>query len=250
MFSISGLLAFMGGSIVIIAVLSISVVAAAGLAVVITKLVKKHRQTKNKKQAINTKAKSEEKAESKQESKNKTDIDEHKDEVTSKKVAPKKVAPKKVAPKKVVPKKVAPEEDVSAEDLKADSKFKYVYSIKLDTGHESETTRMGWKTNDKTSAVASLMSRKNAYGIAYMNKNIKAISFQAKYPDKNGNVKTFTKSYDLYNDRETTIEAFKKDFETFTSTFKNEKVKDASNECDSNKKASTVVDNSEEVEMK
>lgn len=240
MFSISGLLAFMGGSVVIIAVLSISVVAAAGLAVVITKLVKKHRQTKNKKQAINTKAKSEEKAESKQESKNKTDIDEHKDEVTSKKVAPKKVAPKKVAP----------EEDVSAEDLKADSKFKYVYSIKLDTGHESETTRMGWKTNDKTSAVASLMSRKNAYGIAYMNKNIKAISFQAKYPDKNGNVKTFAKSYDLYNDRETTIEAFKKDFETFTSTFKNEKVKDASNECDSNKKASTVVDNSEEVEMK
>ena len=245
MFSISGLLAFMGGSVVIIAVLSISVVAAAGLAVVITKLVKKHRQTKNKEQAVKTKAKSEEKAESKQESKNKTDIDEHKDEVTSKKVAPKKVAPKKVAPKKV-----APEEDVSAEDLKADSKFKYVYSIKLDTGHESEATRMGWKTNDKTSAVASLMSRKNAYGIAYMNKNIKAISFQAKYPDKNGNVKTFTKSYDLYNDRETTIEAFKKDFETFTSTFKDEKVKDASNECDSNKKASTIVDNSEEAEMK
>lgn len=237
MFSISGLLAFMGGSVVIIAVLSISVVAAVGLTIVITKLVKKHRQTKNKnkEQAINTKAKSEEKAESEQESKSETDIDEHKGEVT---------------PQKVAPKKVAPEEDVSAEDLKADSKFKYVYSIKLDTGHESETTSMGWKTNDKTSAVASLMSRKNAYGIAYLNKNIKAISFQAKYPDKNGNVKTFTKSYDLYNDRETTIEAFKKDFETFTSTFKDEKVKDASNECDSNKKASTVVDNSEEVEMK
>ena len=242
MFSISGLLAFMGGSVVIIAVLSISVVAAVGLTIVITKLVKKHRQTKNKnkEQAINTKAKSEEKAESEQESKSETDIDEHKGEVT----------PQKVAPKKVAPKKVAPEEDVSAEDLKADSKFKYVYSIKLDTGHESETTSMGWKTNDKTSAVASLMSRKNAYGIAYLNKNIKAISFQAKYPDKNGNVKIFTKSYDLYNDRETTIEAFKKDFETFTSTFKDEKVKDASNECDSNKKASTVVDNSEEVEMK
>lgn len=240
MFSISGLLAFMGGSVVIIAVLSISALAAAGLAVVITKLVKKHKQTKNKEQAINTKAKSEEKAESEQESKSETDINEHKGEVT----------PQKVTPKKVVPKKVAPEEDVSAEDLKADSKFKYVYIIKLDTGHESEITRMGWKTNDKTSAVASLMSRKNAYGIAYLNKNIKAISFQAKYPDKNGNVKTFSKSYDLYNDRETTIEAFKKDFETFTSTFKDEKVKDASNECDSNKKASTIVDNSEEVEMK
>ena len=242
MFSISGLLAFMGGSVVIIAVLSISALAAAGLAVVITKLVKKHRQTKNKnkEQAVNTKAKSEEKAESEQESKSETDINEHKGEVT----------PQKVTPKKVVPKKVAPEEDVSAEDLKADSKFKYVYSIKLDTGNESEITRMGWKTNDKTSAVASLMSRKNAYGIAYLNKNIKAISFQAKYPDKNGNVKTFAKSYDLYNDRETTIEAFKKDFETFTSTFKDEKVRDASNECDSNKKASTIVDNSEEVEMK
>lgn len=240
MFSISGLLAFMGGSVVIIAVLSISALAAAGLAVVITKLVKKHKQTKNKEQAINTKAKSEEKAESEQESKSETDINEHKGEVT----------PQKVTPKKVVPKKVAPEEDVSAEDLKADSKFKYVYIIKLDTGHESEITRMGWKTNDKTSAVASLMSRKNAYGIAYLNKNIKAISFQAKYPDKNGNVKTFSKSYDLYNDRETTIEAFKKDFETFTSTFKDEKVKDASNECDSNKKASTIVDNSEEAEMK
>lgn len=242
MFSISGLLAFMGGSVVIIAVLSISALAAAGLAVVITKLVKKHRQTKNKnkEQAINTKAKSEEKAESEQESKSETDINDHKGEVT----------PQKVTPKKVVPKKVAPEEDVSAEDLKADSKFKYVYSIKLDTGHESEITRMGWKTNDKTSAVASLMSRKNVYGIAYLNKNIKAISFQAKYPDKNGNVKTFAKSYDLYNDRETTIEAFKKDFETFTSTFKDEKVKDASNECDSNNKASTIVDNSEEVEMK
>ena len=240
MFSISGLLAFMGGSVVIIAVLSISALAAAGLAVVITKLVKKHKQTKNKEQAVNTKAKSEEKAESEQESKSETDINEHKGEVT----------PQKVIPKKVVPKKVAPEADVSAEDLKADSKFKYVYIIKLDTGHESEITRMGWKTNDKTSAVASLMSRKNAYGIAYLNKNIKAISFQAKYPDKNGNVKTFSKSYDLYNDRETTIEAFKKDFEIFTSTFKDEKVKDASNECDSNKKASTIVDNSEEAEMK
>ena len=237
MFSISGLLAFMGGSVVIIAVLAVSALAAAGLAIVITKLVKKHKQTKNKEQAVNTKSKSKEDEKVKTETKREVKVQKQGVVKDDKKT-------------KVVSKAKKPEEDVSAKDLKVDSKFKYVYNIKFDTGHESETTSMGWKTNDKTSAVASLMSRKNAYGIAYMNKSVKAISFQAKYPDENGNVKTFTKSYDLYSDRETTIEAFKKDFETFTSIFKDEKVKDASNERDSNKKASTVVDDSEEVEMK
>jgi len=237
MFSISGLLAFMGGSVVMIAGLIILVLAAVGLTMVITKLVKKRKQAKNKEQALNTKSKSKEDEKVKTETKQEVKVQKQQVVKDDKKT-------------KVVSKAKKPEEDVSAEDLKADSKFKYVYNIKFDTGHESETTSMGWKTNDKTSAVASLMSRKNAYGIAYMNKSVKAISFQAKYPDENGNVKTFTKSYDLYNDRETTIEAFKKDFETFTSTFKDEKVKDASNERDSNKKASTVVDDSEEVEMK
>ena len=237
MFSISGLLAFMGGSVVMIAGLIILVLAAVGLTMVITKLVKKHKQAKNKEQALNTKSKSKEDEKVKTETKQEVKVQKQQVVKDDKKT-------------EVVSKAKKPEEDVSAEDLKADSKFKYVYNIKFDTGHESETTSMGWKTNDKTSAVASLMSRKNAYGIAYMNKSVKAISFQAKYPDENGNVKTFTKSYDLYNDRETTIEAFKKDFETFTSTFKDEKVKDASNERDSNKKASTVVDDSEEVEMK
>lgn len=238
MFSISGLLAFLGGSVVIIAVLSISALAAAGLAVVITKLVKKHKQTKNKEQAVNTKAKSKEKAKSEQERKNKTDIDEHKDEVT---------------PLKVAPKKVAPEEDVSAEDLKTDSKYNFVYEIKFETGNESENIDMGWKTNNKASAIQSLESRKGYYVNAYINPRIQSISFQAKYLNGNGEVETIDKKYDLYDeDKSASTRSFQKDVEKVLTCMRCSKEEKSVEEAQVENKyyVSSLTDDGEEVEMK
>lgn len=238
MFSISGLLAFLGGSVVIIAVLSISALAAAGLAVVITKLVKKHKQTKNKEQTVNTKAKSKEKAKSEQERKNKTDIDEHKDEVT---------------PLKVAPKKVAPEEDVSAEDLKTDSKYNFVYEIKFETGNESENIDMGWKTNNKASAIQSLESRKGYYVNAYINPRIQSISFQAKYLNGNGEVETIDKKYDLYDeDKSASTRSFQKDVEKVLTCMRCSKEEKSVEEAQVENKyyVSSLTDDGEEVEMK
>ena len=238
MFSISGLLAFMGGSVVIIAVLVASALAAAGLTIVATRLIKKHKKsaTKNAVKAKNKKVEKV-KTQTKQENEVSTKVNN---------------LPKK--PVTVANSKLRPEEDVSAEDLKADSKYNFVYDIVFDTGNESENINMGWKTNNKASVIKSLESRENSYVNAYVNPQIKTISFQAKYLDENGKVEMIDKKYDLYEDKSASTQDFQRDVEKVLSYFKGKEYEEAKVDDEvvvENKfNTSFINDDSEEIEMK
>ncbi|HBB45188.1 MAG TPA: hypothetical protein DCZ34_03605, partial [Clostridiales bacterium] len=203
-------------------------------------LVKKHKQAKNKEQALNTKSKSKEDEKVKTETKQEVKVQKQQVVKDDKKT-------------EVVSKTKKPEEDVSAEDLKADSKYNFVYEIKFETGNESENVDMGWKTNNKASAIQSLESRKGYYVNAYINPRIQSISFQAKYLNGNGEIETIDKKYDLYDeDKSASTKSFQKDVEKVLTYMRGAKEEKMAQEAQVENKynVSFLTDDGEEVEMK
>lgn len=206
MFNISQLAVVLSpGTIFLIFVASVTVVAV-GATIITVSAIKKHKKSSKAsvKKIKQTKIKDENKTKQEEKTNNKSKVNQKaKKQVTSKQQTKQKPSDVKKEENKKAQKLIG-EKEVKKEDLDKDSKFDYVYDIKLLTEYDNENNKLqlSWKTNDKASAIASLKNDANSYINVYVNPDISHIEFKAKYKGENDEVKLLDKTYDLKRDKE------------------------------------------------
>lgn len=112
---------------------------------------------------------------------------------------------------------------VNSQDLSPESNFNYVYMIDLKTGVKDDKSEFSFKTNNKMTAVESLIQDARSSVTTYLNSSVKGIDFKAKYKTESGEVKTFNKYYDMSSGN-TLTDAFEKDVKTIVAGMTEKKV--------------------------